>query len=320
MSYPHNLMKHYHRPSLNTQRGVVLVMALFIVALIATMSYVMMARLERDTHRTQLILRATQAEFYAQGAIAWALDQLKNNWEQQNLQRIIDAIPITAPVKEVNGYHITSTIYDMQARFNLNNLSDPQAKDEFQRLLQAVDTTLTLQQAQGITLAIVDWIMPNKQQANDQYYLKQSPPYRSAHQYMESASELKLIKGMTPKLYLALQPYVTALPNTTLVNIQTATQPVLMTLSPTLTKEGAQAIITLRESMPMTSTQAFSQLDVVKNNGITEKKFTVVSNYFLIKTTVTIEKQQLVIYTLAQRLTQERKAMMKIVWQSKGAW
>jgi type II secretory pathway component PulK len=48
------------------QQGVVIVIALFIVALVATMAYAMMVRIERDTRRTSLILRNTQAEFYAQ--------------------------------------------------------------------------------------------------------------------------------------------------------------------------------------------------------------------------------------------------------------
>jgi len=40
--------------SLKRQQGVVIVIALFVVGLVATMSYVMLARLARDTERTAL--------------------------------------------------------------------------------------------------------------------------------------------------------------------------------------------------------------------------------------------------------------------------
>lgn len=319
MSYPHNPVKQrssrHPRSSLNKQRGVVIVVALFIVALVATMAYVMMARLERDTHRTSLILRDTQAEFYAQGSIAWAIDLLRNDWERQNPQQMIDALPIKSPIKEMDGYKITSTIYDMQSRFNLNNLSDKQAQIDFKRLMQVVDPKLSDQKAQEILRAIADWIEPLAQQKEN---TNLSPMYRIAHRPMQSASELKLVKGMTPTLYNALQPYVTALPGMLAVNVQTAPAPVLMTLSPTLTLEGARAIEQLRAQTPIISANVFLNLDSVKNQRITPQKITVVSDYFLVATEVTIEKQHIVIYTLLERTTKGRKAEMTILWQSKG--
>ncbi|MBV9575373.1 MAG: general secretion pathway protein GspK, partial [Gammaproteobacteria bacterium] len=102
----------------------VIVIALFIVALAATMAYVMMSRLERDTRRTSLLLHYTQANFYAQGSIVWAMDQLRNNWERQKTNKLVDEIPIKSPENVMNGYKISSTIYDMQSRFNLNNLNN----------------------------------------------------------------------------------------------------------------------------------------------------------------------------------------------------
>src|SRR5258708_1218566 len=117
---PSQVRLHSSHPSRSHQQGVVIVVALFIVALVATMAYVMMARLERDTRCTTLILRDTQAEFYAQGSIAWAMDQLRNNWEKQKPNQLVDITPITSPVMNENGYRIVSTIYDMQARYNLN--------------------------------------------------------------------------------------------------------------------------------------------------------------------------------------------------------
>ena len=127
-----NHQKRYKcRPSLKRQQGVVIVVALFIVALVATMAYMMMSRFSRDTLRTSLILRNTQAEFYARGSIVWAIDQLRTNWEKRKPNQIVDVMPVKSPVIDVNGYKISSTIYDMQARFNLNNLNNANAQKRF---------------------------------------------------------------------------------------------------------------------------------------------------------------------------------------------
>lgn len=309
-------------PSLKNQRGVVIIVALFIVALVAAMAYTMMARLERDTRRTTLLLRDTQAEFYAQGSIAWAIDQLRNNWEQQKPNQLIDAIPIQSPTQTVNGYTIVSTIYDMQARFNINNLINVESYESFKKLLRTVQPGLTEEKAQALVLALVDWIKPGQQQNEyTKYYFQLSSPYRASHRPMLSISELQLVKGMTPSLYQALEPYIAALPTTTLINVQTAEAPVLALISPSMTLEAGKAIQQIRERTPFVKPELFYGLDVVKNHHLSDKdKITVTSSYFLIQTEVAIEKQHAVIYTLVERAANQDKATVTLLWQSKGVW
>ncbi len=311
----------HHYPSLKCQQGVVIVVALFIVALVATMSYVMMSRLERDTQRTALLLRNTQAEFYAQGSIIWAMEELRSNWEKQQGKpnTRIDQIPIKSPENEINGYKISSTIYDMQSRFNLNNLTKQETQSDFMRLLLAVAPKITYQKAQEIVQSVTDWITLGQQQtSNDRYYMDLSPPYRTLHQPMAMESELQLVKGMTPALFTALQPYVTALPIATLVNVQTAPAQVLVTLAPTMTLTTAKAVEQLRIEKPIVSPQMFATLDVIKNHNIAADKVTTTSNYFLVETDVTIENQHVLLYTLLERVTNEGKATCSVLWQSKS--
>lgn len=315
-------MRH-HPSSLKRQQGVVLVVALFIVVLVATMAYIMMSRLERDTRRTTLLLRNTQAEFYAQGSIAWAKEHLRADGEKikgnPNPTIMVDLIPVKSPVNEVNGYKIVGTIYDMQSRFNLNNLTKTEAQADFKRLLQVIQPKITEQQAQDMVLAVTDWVSPAQAQTdNSKYYMGLSPPYRAPHDLMASASELQLVKGMTPALYQALGPYVTALPVVTLINVQTAPAPALVTLSPTMTLSVATAIEQLREQSPIVSTQMFTNLDVVKNHNISADQITTVSDYFLLETEVTIEDQHVLLYTLFERSIKEGKVELTILWQSKG--
>ncbi len=309
----------YHR-SLKKQRGIVIVVALFIVALVATMAYVMMARLARDTERTRLLVQNTQAQFYAQGSLAWAIDQLRNDWDRQQPNMPVDAIPLQSPVNQENGYQITSNIDDMQARFNLNNLIEPAWQSPFVSLLHVVMPTLNVQTAKQIATAITAWITPGNKASVDDYYLNLSSPYRPAHQLMQSASELKLLQGMTPAIYEALKPYVVALPKTTPINVQTAEAPLLLALSPALTVDAAKAIIAARKQKPIVSTQAFTALSMMQNHAVTPDFITTVSQFFLVQTDVKIDEQHLVIYTLLDRSQKDGKAQMNILWQSKGVW
>lgn len=303
------------------QQGIVIIIALFIVALVATMAYFMMERLQRDTRRTSLIVHNTQAALYAEGSIAWAMDQLRRDSELKRQGQVVDRMPMASPVDEVNGYRIKSTIEDMQGRFNVNNLQNAGLQQDFVRLMMMVSPKLSKDNAESIMKAAVDWINPAAgQNEYSKYYQSLPIPYRAAHRAMVSPSELQLVKGMTPALYTLLSPYITALPEATLINYQTASAPVIATLSDAMTLPAAMAIVTVRaQSMPPT-TQAFLDQPVVKNHGVAEGKITDTSSYFLVKTDVEIENQHLLIYTLLQRATKQDKARIAILWRSIGVW
>lgn len=306
-------------PSHKRQQGVVIVVALFIVALVAAMAYVMMARLARDTQRTAMILRNTQASMYAQGSIAWAMQVLRDDWEQRKPNQITDPMPIVSPMNEENGYKIMSIIEDAQGRFNVNNVTTNDGQADFRQLVHVLLPQMKAEDIDALTRAVIDWVSPIHATTEfDKYYMQLARPYRSAHRFMLSTSELRLIKGMTPAIYSALEPYLIALPTTTLLNVQTAAAPVLAALSPVMNISAANAIVQLREQAPFVTAQRFMDLDVVKNFQIKAEKITVGSSYFLIQTRVSIENQQLVLYTLVERLANDGKAELTILWQSKG--
>ncbi|OGT45516.1 MAG: hypothetical protein A3E83_05580 [Gammaproteobacteria bacterium RIFCSPHIGHO2_12_FULL_41_20] len=296
------------------QRGVVLIIALFVMTLIAVMAVAMMARLQRDTYRTSLVIHATQAELYAQGSVAWAMQQLRDNKEKNRL----DNAPIHLPVKQIYEYRIDSVIEDAQGYFNLNNLADSAVQQDFQRLLRAVVPQLNAQAGMDIARALTDWVTPGVHNSvYDRYYLSLKPAYRAAHRPMLSVSELRLVKGVTPALYNALLPYVTALPEKTAINVQSALPQVLMSLSPTLNLSVVQQIVSHRQVTPFTTLEKFTGLEVVKNHAIAADKVTVNSTYFLVVTTVMVESETYRLYTLLSRLVQNERLQVKMLWQSK---
>ncbi len=323
MSYLYNPKRHQQhklrRQSLNRQRGVVIVVALFIVALVAAMSIAMMSRLARDTRRVELIVHDTQAELYSEGSVFWAKDTLRKNWISQKKDKRVDELPIKSPVNTVNGYAISSTISDAQGRFNLNNLSRPEWQPQFVRLLTLVYPKISPENANGIARAILDWVMPGARD-NDysRYYAELPVPYRAAHRMMVDPGELMLVKGVTPEMYAALKPYITALPEVTQINPMSAPAPVLALLSPTMNLETAQAIHDVISKDPPKTLEALLALDIIKNHNIKKESVTLTSNYFLVETEVEIEHQHILLYTLLHRISSTGKADVSTLWQNRG--
>lgn len=307
--------------NLNKQRGTAIIVALFVVALVAAAAIAMIDRLRIDMRRTELLLNNTRANFYAEGSIAWAKDQLVNDWKLQQTGRIIDHTPIQSPVNDANDAKVFSIIYDAQANFNINTLSNTQSQTAFIRLLLLLKPDLNTDQAKNLMQNIISWTTPGGNNNKlDDYYGKLHPPYRAPHAPILSISELRMVKDMTPQLFALLAPNITALPADALqINVNNAPPTVLMSLSPSMSLDGAKTIEAHRQQTPFPTTQDFLNFDIVKNNPITDNsKITVASSYFLVETHVTIGDQHIVLYTLLQRLLKNAQPVVITLWQSKG--
>lgn len=321
MSYPHNqqFLPYPRRQSLDRQRGVVIVVALFIVALVTTMAYVMMARLARDTRRTELIVHDAQAGLYAQGSILWAKDTLRNNLIKKKNDKLVDVLPIQSPTNTLNGYAITSTIKDAQGRFNINNISKPEWQSDFIRLIKFVYPKMSPEETAALVRATVDWITPGARDNEfSRYYAELPVPYRPAHRLMVDPGELLLVKGMTPELYAALKPYVTALPSVTPINVLSAEVPVLALLSADMTLATATSIRDLMLKSPPPTIKAFLALDIIKNHQVQADHATLTSQYFLVETEVGIGRQHIMLYTLLQRAINNGAPDVQVISQNRG--
>lgn len=192
----------------------------------------------------------------------------------------------------------------------------------------------------GIGYAIRDWIDADDQRAGsdgaeDQDYLSQDPPYRAANQPMRSVSELMLVRGMTKELYAALLPYVTALPvapatptsaaaaaaaaaagggtgTITPINVNTAPEPVLLSLAPNITNKAAvEKFIAARKLQPISSTADLnaggeygfipSPTSNGNNSAIVPVQTGVTSNYFELQAEVFIGSGRLALYSVIYR-------------------
>lgn len=165
----------------------------------------------------------------------------------------------------------------------------------FITLLQRVDTEMDQDAAIRITQAITLWLSPDDalRVGMDSHYLEQNPPYVSSGQPFVSISELKLVDGITPKLYRQLQPYVTALPEVTPINVNAAPPLILaVLLAPLSENEATQLAKRLQNQGGYASVDDFLSAEAPTKKNAYATLMTTQSEYFTLYTAAEHEGQR----------------------------
>ncbi|MGC2064395.1 MAG: type II secretion system minor pseudopilin GspK [Thermodesulfovibrionales bacterium] len=266
----------------NNNRGMALVLTLMVVTLITAMVvefaygvYVSTSALHNWQTSQQLSLAARSATQLATRLIV----------EQKTLTPNYPGVfenSQTIPFEELEGT-ISIRIEDENARFNINTLvpangivdKDKGAYPSFIRLLNAVNLK------PEIAARIVDWIDPDSiptiQGAEDG--AKNGP--------LDSIDELLAIPGIEPEAFERLQPYVTIYTSGQ-VNINSASVPVLMSLSDAIDRKMAENIARYREITPFEKIQDIFKVGTgLDTAGMFLMSHTTNSNTFRIVATAT---------------------------------
>lgn len=305
--------------SLKKQSGVVIIVAMLMVALMASLAYLMLMQVMRDTRRTELIVSDASVTMMCRGAVLWAKDALTQDWIRQKSTQVVDALPMHLAESVVQGYQVSAVVEDANAKYNINNLRNEGAEADFSILLKAVSPTMSESEANTLSQNIALWLKPVMMNDTlDRYYAELPQPYRAGHRLMTHVSELKWVKGMTPTLMQAILPYVIALPETTTINPQTASIPVLMTLSPSLSPETAKAFVGLRQHAPVLNGEAFKALPLMMNHAINSDKISTVSTYFELQTTVSRNKVVWNECTLLSRTILNGRPSVHVLYEARG--
>ena len=222
----------------SSQRGIALLTILVMVALATILAATIAKRQTNTSENTGYLMRQDQSLLYAKSAEAFfselliqdsdngsSIDHLQENW----------AKPMPAfPVED--GF-ISGRLLDESGKFNLNNLLkadgsvDDSARRWFEKLLQRVGLPAELSQA------VIDWQDADDETtgamgAESNYYQGLDPSYLASNTRFHQVEELKLVRGFEGKNYDLIAPYVTALPEATKININTAVPLLLASIDP----------------------------------------------------------------------------------------
>lgn len=217
------------------QRGAALILALVVVTIVVLLASSLTSDFMVTYKRVENQLLGQQSYAYMRGAEGIARKILIEDYQANTGKdhRSEGWLNNTVEFPMDQGA-IAGTVCDLQARFNVNNLSNRTGQysaDQklFIRLLQSLplEDPLDQQAAEDITNAVTDWIdeddvISSTGGAEDGYYSSIDPPMKTANQIMHSISELRWVKGMTAEILHELAPFIMALPVKTPLNINTA--------------------------------------------------------------------------------------------------
>ncbi|MHB8255067.1 MAG: type II secretion system minor pseudopilin GspK [Acidiferrobacter sp.] len=265
---------------MTNERGLALIVALLVVALTAMIAAALM-RGESVWFKESTNIRAlAQARAAMNGAFKLAAVEVTLESRHDPIDSLTQRWAQPFPRVPVAGGVVRATLVDPAGRFNVNDLvvagqSVPSAVAVFTRLLQLVGLNPALAQA------VVAWEMPpgTAGAGLDAVYLGRRTPYRAGRQPLSGVSELRLVSGFNAKMVRDLRPYLTALPQVTAINVNTAPALVLASLCPGLTIKQAQVLGAQALQTPFTSPAAFQ---TALPHGVSpDYQTSVQTNYFL---------------------------------------
>lgn len=272
--------------TLRRQRGVAIITAVAIAALVAALAATMAWRYAVWFRQVENQHDLAQARSVARAAVDLARLTLQDDARRAGqVDHAGEPWAIPIPNLQVEQGSAGGRISDAQGKFNLNNLirnglaSEPDVT-ALQRLLAQ------LQLSPSLVYPLLDWIdadgeVRSPDGAEDQYYLGLTPPYRTANQPLVDLADLERVKGFNADTVRKLQPYVTALPQYTSINVNFAPAEVLYAVIPNLEMATAGDLVRKREGQPFLNFDAFrAALPQKAAEGLSNERVNVTSRYF----------------------------------------
>lgn len=261
------------------KKGFVLIAVLAITGIITALAVSFIYTVQTNASLLSSFADSTKAYSMAKSAILVGLAELKEKVNAQDYSgRLPEEIAVKNPYPLEEG--LVLKVEDESGKFNLNSLVfqsgeiNPEAVSDFKRLLKYLNLS------GDIAEKIVAWI--NRGSFNQIWKAAGATKITP----LESTDEIMLIAGITSLDFAALGPYVTVYGDT-MVNINSADSPVLVSLSPKITEDIAEQIKSFRLSSPFLRTS-----DIVKVPGFSSLgvdligKISVKSVFFKLKTKV----------------------------------
>lgn len=297
---------------IHRELGVAVITAMLVVALAATAASFMMWQNHLWLRQVENLADQAQARWITRAAILWGaaiLDEDTRDIDAENEKWAARLPPLTAEGGEVSGF-----IKDAQGLINLNNLvrNGRLSQNDVVILTRLM---IALEINPDSINALVDWMDADNEVtypggAEDLQYLALEPPYRAANRMLEDVNELYRVQGFNREIIRKLQPFVTALPAPTSINVNTAPAEVLMALCSGLQTSDAAKLIKLRSNAPFKDKTDF-QKQLPQGVQVHDEDYNVSSNFFNASAISRTGRVQVAYQALLERPGQ---GSTKIIW------
>jgi general secretion pathway protein K len=302
------------------QRGVALLTALLIVAIVTSLSVYLAWDLSLEIRRSQDLIDQDRAYALCLSAEALATQTLAQNAKAHpgliDLQQNWAHLPFSE--LGTQDIRISGHLEDLQGRLNLNGVlpGQPNAGVTTTRLARLLEH---FQASPDLVDAVRDWIDSDNittgtSGAEDGYYLGLNPPYRAANNTFVVPSSLRLVRGFEARLANELAPYIAALPPASTINVNTAPPLVLQALG--LDTEQVQAVVVQRSQSPFTNVAQLLALPAIQGGHLDTTALGVTSHYFLLHVVATKDRARVSLYSI---LAAESGSRVKVLLRARNA-
>jgi general secretion pathway protein K len=223
-------MKRYS-PTAAKQRGMAIISALLIAAVVAVLAGAMLTRQSVFTRSLEAEQLRVQGQWLLQGGLERSRQMLWEARQKEVLTRL------DQPWAQAQGGAFEGQIEDEQGKFNLRNLVNRQQPDaeqlqSFERLcrLIGVDPAVSRRISQRVIASYEQNGVPAK------------------YPMLRNLDDLSSIDGLDPALLRRLRTYISVLPSNTWVNGNTASAEVLSAVVPQLSLAQARGLLAERDS------------------------------------------------------------------------
>ena len=273
------------------QRGVAIVLAMGVVALAAMAAAAIMVSQSTWARQVELTTDHIQARAVLLAGADWARALLADDRRLSNVDHLGEPWALKLPPLPVENGELVGQIEDQQGAFNLNNLV-AQGKVNVTQLAHFRSLLATLGLPLELADALADWIDADSEPqprdgAEDAYYLALDQPYLAANQPLLDVAELALVRGFDDNVRARLRKFVTALPGSTAINVNTASAEVIAAVVSGLDLGSAQALVAQRDRAYFRSSEDFIR-QLPRGAEAAAGEIGVSSDYFIATLRVTI--------------------------------
>jgi general secretion pathway protein K len=314
---------------LRNEQGMALIITLLVVSLLVVivLEFNYLVQVEADV--TANFRDGMKAYYLAKSGIHFAAALLradnKNKYDAltEDWAKELPALPLGDGV-------VTVRITDEEGKFDLNhfvrqnnNTIDEKRVEILERLFAGLGLNPRLVDP------LLDWVIPAEVQRLDlPTFNYQDKGYESKHGPLDLISELRLLQGFSNEVLLHLggkpfgegvdflvSPYLTVFSQEGKINVNTASQEVLQSLSPEMTQGLAEEILLFREESPFQKKEDLQTVIPTVYNEIKDY-IDVSSRYYTVVSTGTVGTITREIVAVLDKDKQQRKVSF-LYWQAR---